>query len=179
MEKSHTLLELEKIEEKYRAEYLQAESIWNVSRNNMIRQALKEGWSYPITELERYTGKRIDEIAVVFCNEDGLRRKVKILNTDSDNFISVKDSGYLDWISVNSWGDIEAEDYEEYIFSEDVGNGIMMCSDTGECIAGFLVRITEEAANGFAHFKRLTSFLSYVIIRKNGLFEANSLLGVW
>ena len=30
MEKSHTLLELEKIEEKYRAEYLQAESIWNV-----------------------------------------------------------------------------------------------------------------------------------------------------
>ena len=82
MEKSHTLLELEKIEEKYRAEYLQAESIWNVSRNNMIRQALKEGWSYPITELERYTGKRIDEIAV--------------------------------------------------------GNGIMMCSDTGECIAGFL-----------------------------------------
>ena len=138
LEKSHTLLELEKIEEKYRAEYLQAESIWNVSRNNMIRQALKEGWSYPITELERYTGKRIDEIAVVFCNEDGLRRKVKILNTDSDNFISVKDSGYLDWISVNSWGDIEAEDYEEYIFSEDVGNGIMMCSDTGECIAGFL-----------------------------------------
>ena len=112
MEKSHTLLELEKIEEKYRAEYLQAESIWNVSRNNMIRQALKEGWSYPITELERYTGKRIDEIAVVFCNEDGLRRKVKILNTDSDNFISVKDSG--------------------------LGNGIMMCSDTGECIAGFL-----------------------------------------
>ena len=90
MEKSHTLLELEKIEEKYRAEYLQAESIWNVSRNNMIRQALKEGWSYPITELERYTGKRIDEIAVVFCNEDGLRRKVKILNTDSDNFISVR-----------------------------------------------------------------------------------------
>ena len=138
LEKSHTLLELEKIEEKYRAEYLQAESIWNVSRNNMIRQALKEGWSYPITELERYTGKRIDEIAVVFCNEDGLRRKVKILNTDNDNFISVKESGFLDWISVNSWGDIEAEDYEEYIFSEDVGNGIMMCSDTGECIAGFL-----------------------------------------
>ena len=90
MEKSHTLLELEKIEEKYRAEYLQAESIWNVSRTNMIREALKEGWNYPITELERYTGKRIDEIAAVFCNEDGLRRKVKILNTDNDNFISVK-----------------------------------------------------------------------------------------
>ena len=174
MEKSHTLLELEKIEEKYRAEYLQAESIWNVSRNNMIRQALKEGWSYPITELERYTGKRIDEIAVVFCNEDGLRRKVKILNTDSDNFISVKDSGYLDWISVNSWGDIEAEDYEEYIFSEDVES----VRETNLCCKR-LVRITEEAANGFAHFKRLTSFLSYVIIRKNGLFEANSLLGVW
>ena len=138
MEKSHTLLELEKIEEKYRAEYLQAESIWNVSRTNMIREALKEGWNYPITELERYTGKRIDEIAAVFCNEDGLRRKVKILNTDNDNFISVKEIGFLDWISVNSWGDIEAEDYEEYIFSEDVGNGIMMCSDTGECIAGFL-----------------------------------------
>ena len=92
----------------------------------MIREALKEGWNYPITELERYTGKRIDEIAAVFCNEDGLRRKVKILNTDNDNFISVKESGFLDWISVNSWGDIEAEDYEEYIFSEDVGNGIMM-----------------------------------------------------
>lgn len=75
---------------------------------------------------------------IVVCNRDGLRRKVKILNANNDNFLSVEDSGYLNWISVNAWGEIEAEDYEKYIFSEDVSNGIMMCFDAGECIAGFL-----------------------------------------
>ena len=50
----------------------------------------------------------------------------------------MEDSGYMNWISVNAWGEIEAEDYEKYIFSEDVSNGIMMCFDAGERIAGFL-----------------------------------------
>ena len=40
---------------------------------------------------------------IVVCNRDGLRRKVKILNANNDNFLSVEDSGYLNWISVNAW----------------------------------------------------------------------------
>ena len=40
---------------------------------------------------------------IVVCNGDGLRRKVKILNANNDNFLSVEDSGYLNWISVNAW----------------------------------------------------------------------------
>ena len=145
MKKSELLLELEKTEEKYRIEYGRAYSAWKTSRANMIKQAMEEKWFYPISELKRYPGEMIEEIAVVFCNKNGSSRKVEILNSDSENHVSVTTKGFLQWIEIESWGFVGEAEYTEHIFSKDLGNGILTSFENEKCIIGFLwVKLTGE-----------------------------------